>query len=89
MIPRVTMEDAFGDPSAAGAAMHWLVPQVDAAVARDETVAVAELARIPNRMLGEIDLARIDATLDVVNGAFKLATPVTAADIYVPGFVTK
>ena len=83
------MEDAFGDPAAAGAAMHRLVPQVDATVARDETTAVAELARIPGRMLGEIDLARINATLDVVNSAFKLATPVTAADTYTPGFVTK
>jgi hypothetical protein len=50
---------------------------------------VAELAHVPGKPLGEIDLARIDATLDVVNGAFKLATPVTAADIYAPGFVTQ
>ncbi len=83
------MENAFGDPSAAGATMHRLVPQVDAAVARDETEAVAELAQIPGRTLGEIDLAHIEATLDVVKGAFRLATPVTAADLYAPGFVTK
>jgi NitT/TauT family transport system substrate-binding protein len=83
------MNDAFADPAAAGAIMHKIVPQVDAAVARDETEAVAELARIPGRPLGDIDPARIDATLDVVRSAFKLATPVTAADVYTPGFVTK
>jgi NitT/TauT family transport system substrate-binding protein len=83
------MEDSFADPSAAGAIMHRIVPQVDAAVARDETAAVAELAQIPGKPLGDIDPARIDATLDVIRGAFKLATPVTAADVYAPGFVSK
>ena len=83
------MKDAFADPTAAGAVMHKLVPQVDAMVARDETAAVAELARVPGRPLGEIDPAQIEATLDVVKGAFRLATPVTAADIYAPGFTTK
>jgi hypothetical protein len=83
------MKDAFADPSAAGEIMHRIVPQVDAAIARDETVAVAELAQIPGKPLGEIDPARIEATLDMVKGAFKLATPVAAADVYAPGFVPK
>jgi NitT/TauT family transport system substrate-binding protein len=83
------MKDAFADPTAAGAIMHKLVPQVDATVAREETEAVAELARIPGKPLGEIDPARIEATLDVVKGAFNLATPVAAADVYAPGFVPK
>jgi NitT/TauT family transport system substrate-binding protein len=83
------MKDAFADPTAAGVVMHKIVPQVDAAVAREETAAVADLARIPGRPLGEIDPARIEATLDVVKGAFKLATPVTAADIYALGFTAK
>ena len=39
--------------------------------------------------LGEIDPARIEATIDVVKGAFKLKTPVTANDVYAPGFVSK
>jgi NitT/TauT family transport system substrate-binding protein len=69
--------------------MHKLVPQVDATVAKNETEAVAELAQIPGRPLGEIDPARIDATLEVVKGAFKLATPVAANDVYAPGFVSK
>jgi NitT/TauT family transport system substrate-binding protein len=83
------MKDAFADPAAAGAIIHKLIPQVDATIAKKETEAVAELAQIPGQPLGEIDPARIDATLDVVTGAYQLATPVTAADVYAPGFVPK
>ncbi len=83
------MSDAFANSTEAGAIMHKLVPQVDATVAKNETDAVAELAQIPGKALGEIDPARIDATLEVVRSAFKLATPVTANDVYAPGFVSK
>lgn len=83
------MKDAFANPAEAGAIMHKLVPQVDANVAKNETEAVAELAQVPGKPLGEIDPARIDATLDVVKGAFKLNTPITANDVYAPGFVPK
>jgi NitT/TauT family transport system substrate-binding protein len=83
------MKEAFADPAAAGAIMQKLVPQVDATVAKNETEAVAELARIPGKPVGEIDPARVEATLDVVKDAFKLATPVAAADVYAPGFVPK
>lgn len=83
------MKDAFANPAQAGAIMHKLVPQVDATVAKNETEAVAELAQVPGKPLGEIDPARIDATLDVVKGAFKLNTPITANDVYAPGFVPK
>jgi NitT/TauT family transport system substrate-binding protein len=83
------MKDAFADPAAAGAIMHKIVPQVDATIAGNETEAVAELAQIPGKPLGEIDPARIEATVDVVRGAFELATPVAAADLYAPGFVPK
>jgi NitT/TauT family transport system substrate-binding protein len=83
------MKDAFADPAAAGAIMQKIVPQVDATVAKNETEAVAELAQLPGKPLGEIDPARIEATLDVVKGAYKLATPVAAADVYAPGFVPK
>lgn len=83
------MKDAFADPAAAGAIMHKIVPPVDATVAKKETEAVAELAQIPGQPLGEIDPARIEATVDVVKGAFQLATPVAAGDVYAPGFVPK
>jgi NitT/TauT family transport system substrate-binding protein len=83
------MKDAFANPAAAGATMQKIVPQVDAAVAKMETEAVAELAQIPGQSLGEIEPARIEATVDVVKGAFQLATPVAAADVYALGFVPK
>jgi NitT/TauT family transport system substrate-binding protein len=83
------MKDAFADPTAAGAIMQRLVPQMDATTAKKETEAVAELAQISGKPLGEIDPARIEATLDVVKHAFKLATSVAAADVYAPGFVPK
>ena len=83
------MKDAFADPAAAGAIMHKFVPEVDAAIIKSETEAVADLAQIPGKPLGEIDPARIDATLDVVKRAFKLATPVAAAEVYAPGFVSQ
>jgi NitT/TauT family transport system substrate-binding protein len=83
------MKDAFADPATAGAIMQKIVPQVDATIAKKETEAAAELAQLPGRPLGEIDPARIEATLDVVKGAFKLATPIAATDVYAPGFVPK
>jgi NitT/TauT family transport system substrate-binding protein len=83
------MKNAFADPAAAGAIMQKIVPQVNATAAKNETEAVAGIAQIPDRPLGEIDPARIDATLDVVKDAFHLATPVAAADVYALGFVPK
>ena len=50
---------------------------------------VAELAQVKGRPLGEIDPAGIQATIDVVNGAFKLKSQVKVGDVYVPGFVAK
>ncbi len=83
------MKDAFADPAAADAIMQKIVPQVDATVAKKETEAVAELAQIPGQPLGEIDPARIEAPVDMVKGAFQLATPVATADVYAPGFGPK
>jgi NitT/TauT family transport system substrate-binding protein len=83
------MKDAFADPAAAGAIMQKIVPQVNATAAKNETEAVAGIAQIPDKPLGEIDPARVDATLDVVKDAFHLATPVAATDVYALGFVPK
>jgi NitT/TauT family transport system substrate-binding protein len=83
------MKDAFADPAAAGAIMHKIVPEVDPAIVKSETEAVAELAQLPGMPLGEIDPARIEATVDMVEGAFRLATPVAVGDVYAPGFVPK
>jgi len=40
------IKDAFADPADAGEIMHKLVPEVDATIAKKETEAAAELARI-------------------------------------------
>jgi NitT/TauT family transport system substrate-binding protein len=83
------MKDAFARPDEAGAIMHKYHPQVDAGIARGETEAVAELAQVEGQPFGVIDPARIEATLDVMNGAFKLKTPVAAKDVYVSGLISK
>jgi len=83
------MKDAFADPTGAGVIMNKHHSQVDPAVAKGETEAVAELAQVPGQSLGAVDPARIDATIDVVNGAFKLKSAVSGKDVYAPGFVTQ
>lgn len=83
------MKDAFADPAAAGEIMHKIVPQVDAIIAKKEMEAMAELAHIPGQPLAEIDPARVEATLDIVKGAYQLKTSVTTAELYAPGFVPK
>jgi NitT/TauT family transport system substrate-binding protein len=81
------MKAAFADPAEAGAIMHKHHPEVDVEVAKGETEAVAELADVKGKPLAQIDPSRIQTTLDVVNGAFKLKSPINAGDAYVAGFV--
>ena len=81
------MADGFADPAEAGRIMHKYHPTVDAAVARGETEAVAELAQVKGQPLGLIDPARVQQTIDAVTSVFKLKTPVTVNDVYAPGFV--
>jgi NitT/TauT family transport system substrate-binding protein len=81
------MADAFADPEEAGRIMHKYHPTVDAAVAKGETEAVAELAQVKGQPLGLIDPARVQQTIDAVTSVFKRKTPVTVNDVYAPGFV--
>jgi hypothetical protein len=67
--------------------MHKYHPEVDVGVAKGETEAVAELAEVKGTPLAQINPSRMQATLDVVNGAFKLKSPISAGDVYVAGFV--
>jgi NitT/TauT family transport system substrate-binding protein len=83
------MRDAFANPDEAGAILHKYHPEIAVDVAAGETKAVAELAQVPGRPLGLIDPARIDETINVVKSVFKLKSPVSANDIYVPGFVSQ
>ena len=83
------MKDAFADPEEAGKIMSKYHPTVDPAIAKGETEAVAELAQVKGRELGVIDPARVEETIEVVSGIFKLKTPVAVSDVYAPGFVSK
>jgi NitT/TauT family transport system substrate-binding protein len=83
------LKSAIANPAEAGAIMHKHHPEVDVEVAKGETEAVAELAEVKGKPLAEIDPSRIQATIDVVNGAFKLKSQVNASDMYVSGFVPK
>ena len=83
------LKAAITDPADAGAIMNKAHPEVSIDVAKGETESVAELAQVKGSPLAEIDLAGIQATIDVVNGAFKLKSQVKATDIYAPGFVAK
>jgi NitT/TauT family transport system substrate-binding protein len=83
------MRDAFANPEEAGNILHKYHPEIAVDVAIGETKAVAELAEVPGQPLGMIDPARVNSTIDVVKSVFKLNAPVSANDIYVPGFVSK
>lgn len=83
------LKAAIANPAEAGAIMHKYHPEVSEEVGKGETESVAELAQVKGKPLAEIDPAGIQATIDVVNGAFKVKSQVKAADTYVPGFVPK
>jgi NitT/TauT family transport system substrate-binding protein len=83
------MKDAFANPDEAGGILHKYHPEIDVDVAAGETKAVAELAQVQGQPLGMIDPARIDETIEIVKTVFKLNAPVSAGDLYVPGFVAK
>jgi NitT/TauT family transport system substrate-binding protein len=83
------MKASFANPAEAAAIMNKHHPEVAVDVAKGETESVAELAEIKGKPLAEIDPSRIQATLDVVNGAFKLRSEVSANEVFEPGFVPK
>jgi NitT/TauT family transport system substrate-binding protein len=83
------MHDAFANPEEAGHIINKYHPTIDVAVAKGETQAVAELAQVKGRELGLVDPARVEETIAVVNGVFKLKAPVAVSDVYAPGFVAK
>jgi NitT/TauT family transport system substrate-binding protein len=83
------LKSAIANPTEAGAIMHKYHPEVTEEVATGETESVAELAQVKGKQLAEIDPAGIQATIDVVNGAFKVKSQVKIADVYAPGFVPK
>jgi NitT/TauT family transport system substrate-binding protein len=81
------MQDAFGDPVAAGETLNRLQKQVDADVGTAETRAVAELAQLPGVPLAHMDTGKMQKTVDIVAGAFRLKRPVAVNEMMVPGFL--
>ena len=81
------MKDAFANPEEAAEILHKYHREIDTGIGAAETRAVAELAQVKGQPLGMIDQARIKETIDVVNSAFKLKSPVGVNEMYVPGFV--
>src|SRR5262249_28739669 len=79
----------FANPQEAGRIMNKYHPAIDVAIAEGETKAVAELAQVKGGELGLIDPARIEETINVINGVFKLKAPVAVNHGYAPGFVSK
>jgi NitT/TauT family transport system substrate-binding protein len=78
------LKDAVADPQEAGTIMNKHHREVDADIAAAETKIVGTLVGEP---LGVLDPARVKKTLEIVNGAYALEHPVTAEDLYAPGFV--
>ncbi|MEM5329261.1 ABC transporter substrate-binding protein [Paraburkholderia sp. JHI2823] len=81
------MRDAFANPVEAGEILHREQRQVDADIGTGETREVAELAQFPNGPLGSISEAKMQKTVDIVSSAYKLKRPVTAQEMFAPGFV--
>ena len=81
------MKDAFANPEEAAEILHKYHREIDVGIGAAETRAVAELAQVKGQPLGMIDPGRIQETIDVVNSAFKLKSPVGVSEMYVPGFV--
>src|SRR6516165_2270156 len=78
------LKDAVANPQEAGTIMNKHHREVDADIATAETRIVGTLVGQP---LGVLDPARVKRTLEIVSGAYTLKFPVTADDIYAPGFV--
>ena len=78
------LRDAIANPQEAGTIMNKHHREVDTDIATAETRIVGTLVGQP---LGVLDPARVKKTLEIVSGAYTLKFPVTAEDLYVPGFV--
>jgi NitT/TauT family transport system substrate-binding protein len=80
---------AVAHPGEAGRIMHKYHPEVSADIATAETKIVGTLINQPGEPLGYVDPKEVEHTLDIVAAAYKMKHPVTAADVYAPGFVKK
>lgn len=79
------LEYAIENPEEAAGILNSYHSQIDIDVGAAEVRAVGGLVDADNP--GGIDLNRMQQTVDIVAGAFDLKNAVSAADVFVPGFV--
>jgi NitT/TauT family transport system substrate-binding protein len=80
------LRDAIANPEEAAKILNKHQRQIDVDIGTAETKAVAQLVRKPVEKAGQIELARMQNTVDIVTQSFTLKQPVKAADVFVPGF---
>jgi NitT/TauT family transport system substrate-binding protein len=80
------LRDAIANPEEAAKILNKHQRQIDVDIGTAETKAVAGLVRKPVEKAGQIELARMQRTVDIVSQSFTLKQPVKAGDVYVPGF---
>lgn len=80
------LRDAIANPEEAAKILNKHQRQIDVDIGTAETKAVAELVRKPVEKAGQIELSRMQNTVDIVTQSFTLKQPVKATDVFVPGF---
>jgi NitT/TauT family transport system substrate-binding protein len=81
------LKSAIADPKEAGEIMHKYHREIDLDIAIGETRKVKELAVQPNTVLGGIDPARVQKTIDIVAATFALKKSLLPTDAYAAGFL--
>ena len=81
------LKSAIADPKEAGEIMHKYHREIDVDIAIGETRKVKELAVQPNAVLGTIDPARVQKTIDIVAATFALKKSLSPMDAYASGFL--
>jgi NitT/TauT family transport system substrate-binding protein len=81
------LKSAIADPKEAGEIMHKYHREIDVDIAIGETRKVKELAVQPSSVLGGIDPARVQKTIDIVAATFALKKSLSPTDAYAAGFL--
>lgn len=81
------MRDAFANPTEAGEILSKYHKEISPDVATGETEQVRELAVVKGQPLGAIDPARIGRTIEIMQKAYPVKSPVQPQDMFATGFV--
>jgi NitT/TauT family transport system substrate-binding protein len=82
--------EAWRDPDAAIAALLRRDATAPAALERERLVANFEFIRTPDVLsggFGNLPAARVQGAIDTIRTAFDIAAPMSAGDLYLPGFM--